>query len=123
VGAVGDEEPAVEAHPGLVEAGELREHGVRRHHHAVAQHADHPRVQDARGDELQREVLVAELHGMAGVVPALVAHHAVERRAEEIHDLPLPLVSPLHTHDDDVGHDRSTLLLKFQGARDSSGAQ
>src|SRR5665811_534363 len=37
-----------------------------------------PAAADARRDETQREVLVAELHGVAGVVAALVAGDEVE---------------------------------------------
>ena len=108
---VGDEQPAVEADATLVEPGELGEQGVRRHHHAVAEDAHHAGVQDARRDELQGEVAVAELHRVAGVVAALVAHHAVEGGTEEIDDLPLALVPPLHPHDDDVGHVPSSSKL------------
>ncbi len=110
VGAVGDEEAAVEAYTGLVEAGQLGEHGVGRHHHAVAQDADHVRMQDAGGNELQGEMAVPELDRVAGVVATLITHDAVEGRAEEIDDLPLPLVPPLHPDDDDVGHGRSALF-------------
>jgi hypothetical protein len=44
---------------------------------------------------MEREVPVAELHGVPGVVPAVVARGEVETVGEEIDDLPLPLVSPL----------------------------
>ena len=105
VGAVGDEQPAVGAHARPRRAGRARR-GRRRgcDHHAVAQDAAHAGVQDARRDQLQREVAVAESDGVAGVVAALVAHHAVEGRAEQIDDLPLALVPPLHADDDDAVH-------------------
>ncbi len=47
---------------------------------------------------------VLEPDRMAGVVAALIAHHPVEGRAEEIDDLPLALIPPLHPDDDDIGH-------------------
>ena len=75
-------------------------------HHAVAEHAAHAGVEDAGGDQMEREVAVAEPDRVAGVVAALVAHHGVEGRAQEVDDLPLALVPPLHADDDDVGHDR-----------------
>jgi hypothetical protein len=53
VGAVREEEAAVEADAGLVEAGELAQESVRGDHHAVAQHAEHVRVEDARRDQVK----------------------------------------------------------------------
>ncbi len=66
---------------------------------AVADHVHDARAADARRDEAQREVLVAELHGVAGVVSALVAGDEVERRGDEIDDLALALVAPLAADD------------------------
>jgi hypothetical protein len=52
-------------------------------------------------------VLVPEADRVARVVPALVAHDSVKGRAEQIDDLALPFIPPLHPDDDDVGHIRS----------------
>src|SRR3982074_3126108 len=41
---------------------------------------------------------------VAGVRPALVAHHNVGPRGEEVDDLPLPLVTPLGADDHHVRH-------------------
>ena len=87
---VRDEQPAVGAHAGLVQTVQLGEEGVRRDDHAVAQDAEHPLVQDAGRYEVQREVPVAEAHGVPRVVPPLVAHHSFEGGTEEIDDLPFP---------------------------------
>ena len=56
-------------------------------------------MEHAGRDETEREVLVRELHGVAGVVPALIASDDVEAFTEEIDDLPLAFVSPLRADD------------------------
>ncbi len=104
LGAVRQEEPAARVDARRMQLLELLEEGLRRDHHAVAHDALHAFVQDSRRDEPQREVAIAELHRVPGVVPALVAHHGIECRAEEIDDLPLALISPLHSDHDDIGH-------------------
>ncbi len=53
MGTVGEEEPAVGADAGLVEAAQLSQEGVRRDHHPVAEDAEHPLVEDARGDQVE----------------------------------------------------------------------
>ena len=54
---------------------------------------------------MEREVAIGELDRVTGVVPALVADDDVEGGAEEIDDLPLALVPPLHADHDHIGHD------------------
>ena len=56
-----------------------------------------------------------KLDRVAGVVAALVAHDDVEGRAEEIDDLPLPLVPPLHADDDEIGHGELAAVLFAAG--------
>ena len=46
--------------------------------HAVAEEAELVGMDDAGGNEPECEVLVGELHRMAGVVAALIARHYVE---------------------------------------------
>ena len=48
--------------------------------------------------------MLPDVHRMTGVMPALVARHDVEPVGEEIDNLPLALVSPLGSQDDDVCH-------------------
>jgi hypothetical protein len=102
--AIRDEQSPLRRDAHLLEVAQLLEERVGVDHHAVAEHALHFVVEDARGDQPQREVLVAEADGVAGVVAALETGHDVERRAQEVDDLPLPLVPPLHADDDDVAH-------------------
>ena len=59
-------------------------------------------MDDAGGDQPQGEVLVGELHRVAGVVAALIARHHVECLAEEVDDLALSLVAPLRPDDRNV---------------------
>ena len=128
MGAVGEPEPPGGTDPALLQLIDLAQEGVRVDHHAIAQVAGHPLVQDARGNQVQGEVLVAlaaaELHRMAGVVAALEANHGIEGGAQEIDDLPLALVAPLHADDDYVRHVRfpratcgSARIAPTRGAR------
>ena len=66
-------------------------------HQAIADHGQFPRPQNAAGNQLQDEFLVADDYGMAGVVPALVARHEVETVGEQIDDLALAFISPLRS--------------------------
>jgi hypothetical protein len=69
-------------------------------------------MDDAGGNQPQREVLVGELHRVAGVMAALVARHHVECFAEQVDDLPFALVSPLRPDD------RNVLSLISHGRRE-----
>ena len=52
-------------------------------------------VHDARGNEVQRKLLVAAYHGMPGVVAALIADDEIEFAGDEVRDLALAFVTPL----------------------------
>src|SRR5262249_59199528 len=54
---------------------------------------------DPGRQKVQREVPVAELDRVTGVVASVVARDDVETAGEQVHDLPLPLVSPLSAED------------------------
>jgi len=62
-----------------------------------------PSRQIPDGMRREREVAVAELDGVAGVVAALVAGDEVERGGDEVDDLALALVSPLAADDGESG--------------------
>ena len=53
-------------------------------HHAVADHRHHAAPQNSARDQLQYEFPVADEHGMAGVVPALIARHDIEALGQQI---------------------------------------
>ena len=104
VRAVRDDQVVADLDAERLELPGLPLEGDRVHHDAVADHAEDPRVQDAGGDEVQHELLPGDDHGVAGVVPAVVAGHHLDPRREQVHDLPLAFVAPLGAGDHDVGH-------------------
>ena len=73
-------------------------------HQAVADDGPLPGPQDAAGNQLEDELLLADEDGVAGVVAALVARHDIEALGEEVDNFPLALVSPLGAQDNDVFH-------------------
>jgi len=80
----------------------LRQQALGVHHHAVPDDARGALVQNAGGDEVERELFVAINHPVAGVATALVAHDIIGPRAQFVHDLALALVAPLRAdHRDD----------------------
>jgi hypothetical protein len=73
-------------------------------HHAVADHRRHAGAEDAAGQQVQRVLLVADHHGVAGVVAAVELHDVVDAAAEEVGRLALALVAPLGSDDGDRRH-------------------
>jgi len=65
----------------------------------VADDARRPLVQDARRHKVQDELLIADHHRVARVAAALGPDHHVEILRQEIDDLALSLVAPLHAND------------------------
>ena len=83
--------------------------------HPVAEDAELVGMEDAGRDQPQREMFVAELDRVAGVVPALVAGHDVEGFAEKIDDLAFPFVAPLGADDGEVLHAARRLAWRRVG--------
>ena len=81
---------------------DLREQRLRIDDHAVADDAGDAVVQDAGRDQVQDELLAADVDRVAGVVPALVARHAREVRRQQVDDLALAFVAPLRAENGDV---------------------
>jgi hypothetical protein len=79
----------------------LLKEGLRIDDHAVAEHARLAFVHDARRQQVQHERPVSDLHGMAGIVAALVADDDVESLGEQIYDLALSFIAPLGADDSD----------------------
>ena len=69
-------------------------------HQAVADDGLLAGPQNAARNQLQDELALADEHGVAGVVPALVAGHDIEAFGEKVDDLALALVAPLGAQDD-----------------------
>ena len=72
-------------------------------HDAVAEHAELAREEDAARQQPELERLLADLHGVPGVVAALVARDDGERLGQQVDDLALALVAPLGADDDGRG--------------------
>ncbi len=91
------------------EAVDLLEQGLRVDDHTVADHRGRIGAEDARGKELELELLTAHHHGVPGVVTAVGFDHVVHPAAQEIRGLALALIAPLGSDDHDCWH--SWLLL------------
>ena len=104
----------------VLELGHFLEQGLGREHHAVADEAFHALAQDAGGDQVQDGLFVADDQGVAGVVPALEAHHRGGVLGEQIDDLALALVTPLGAQNDcEPGHGLDYLdWIGFDSERD-----
>jgi hypothetical protein len=79
--------------------------GLRIDDHAVAEHARLTAMDDARRQQVQHERVVADLHRVPGVVPALITRDDVEPLREQIDDLAFTFIAPLGADDCDyVSH-------------------
>src|SRR3546814_258420 len=74
----------------------------------VADDRDDSGRQDARGQQVQRVLLVADDDGVAGVVPAVELDDPVGAITQEVGGFSLALVPPLDADDHDCGHVRSS---------------
>ena len=82
MGVGGDQQPRG-VHTTIVKPAQLGQQHTGVHHHTVADHVGHPGGEDARGDQMQGEVLPArEDHRVAGIVAALVAHDPLHTTTE-----------------------------------------
>ncbi len=109
VGAVGNEEVAVDLHPGLAQGARLFQKGQGIEHHAVADHAAASGAQHAAGHELENKFLAVNDDGVAGVVSAGIAGHDREVLRQNVDDLPFALIAPLGAYDH-----RSLAFFQFQ---------
>ncbi len=71
----------------------------------VGDHRDDVVVEDPARRQLQGVALATGDDGVAGVVPALVAHDVAVLLGEQVDDLGLALVAPLGPDDDGDRHD------------------
>ncbi len=104
VGVLRDVEVAVEGDTASDQRLHLVDQRGRVDDHAAADDAPAARVEDAGGDRLEHELLLAHHDGVPGVVPALVADGHVDTGRQHVHHLPLALVAPLGADHDDVRH-------------------
>src|SRR5581483_5087860 len=99
---VADLEVGIDLHAERAKALDLVEQRLRIDDHPVAEDAELVRVQDPRGDQLQRIVLLTEADRVPRVVAALIARHDVEALAQEVDDFSLSLVTPLRADDREI---------------------
>jgi hypothetical protein len=99
-------------HAGRLQLVHFLHQRLRREHHAVADVAVHAGAQDPRGDEVQHRLLAGDDQRVAGVVPALEAHHALRAVGEPVDDLALALVAPLGADHYDVARAHGLARLR-----------
>ena len=102
VGLVADQEPVADDDPGLRDFIDLGEERLRVDDNAVADDAGDALVEHAGRQQPQHELAAVGVHGMPGVVPALVAGHDREMRREQVDDLALAFIPPLRAENSDV---------------------
>ena len=66
--------------------------------HAVPHDAQDPSVEDARGEQVEDELLLLHVDGVSSVGPTLVPGDDVGPFGQDIDDFPLTLVPPLTSH-------------------------
>ena len=74
------------------------------HHHTIANDRQLAAAHDATGQQAQLVNLAINDQRMARIVTALKARDDIGALAEPVYDLSLPLVPPLGSDDDDIGH-------------------
>jgi hypothetical protein len=61
-------------------------------------------MENTRGDKMHLELAIGINYCMPGIVPPGETHHYMSLLRKEIHDLPLPLISPLRPNYRDYRH-------------------
>ena len=115
--AVGEQQVLADLDAGRPQCVDLRQQRLEVHDDAGPDDAG-AAADDSRREQVEREVLVAELDGVAGVVAAVIARHDVEAVRQEVDELALALVSPLPAQDGQDLHVRSPRL---HGRKSSAG--
>jgi len=90
VRAVADGKLTLDVNTSRLQRVDLGDEGRGIQHQPVADDGFHARTQDSRRDELEDELLLADAHGVAGVVAALVAATMSKRSENRSTILPLP---------------------------------
>src|SRR5699024_3543905 len=72
--------------------------------HTVGDDRDHVGGQDARRQQVERILLVADDHRVTSVVTTLVAHYVVHLVADQVGRLALAFIAPLGAHARDRRH-------------------
>ena len=93
--ALADKETAVAGDPLLGQLVDLGDRGLGIEDHAVTHHADLVGMHDAGRDQMEDELDIAHLNGVAGVGTTLEAHHDVGAKGKVVDYLGLAFISPL----------------------------
>ena len=94
---------AARVDPALGQLVEFAEELDHIQHDAVAEQAPLPGVQHARGDLVQDDVLVPDVHRVPRVGAPLIARDDVDVAGQHVDDLALALVTPLAAYNDRAG--------------------
>ena len=110
---VADDQPIADRDPGGRELVDLREQRLRIDDDPVADDARDPVVENPGRQQPQHELPSVRIHGVPGVVPALVARDDGKVGREEIDNLALALVTPLRAEYRYVhGHPSRSILVQ-----------
>ena len=94
-----------------LEHGHLFDKHAGVHHHAVTDDRHRVLVHDTGRHQVQRQLLVAVVDRVAGVVAALVTHHKIVLARDQIGDLAFAFVPPLSADQNRAGHTRRVLSV------------
>ena len=114
---------------GHVDAGGLQfvdflQQRFRRQHHAIADKAGLARMQHAGRNQAQHGFLAIHHQGVASVVAALEAHHALGVIGQPVNNLAFAFVTPLGAdHDYVLGHEETSLHNAVQWEANGSTCQ
>ena len=111
---VADEEPVVDVDAVSGELVDLGEQRLRIDDDAVADDADDVRMQNAGRNQAQHEFRAVDVHGVAGVVSALVPRDDIEPRRQQVDDFSFSFVAPLRAEHREIHH-RVTILPSNDG--------
>src|SRR4030095_11000833 len=95
---------APDLNPALFQRGPLLDQRRRIHNDTIADDAGLSGMQDAGRNKVENKPLLADDNRMTGIMAALEADDQIGRLGQKVHNLPLALVSPLGSNNDDVGH-------------------
>ena len=101
---VGNEQTAFRVDSLGVQVGDFGQSLHRVKHHAVTDHANLIIMHNARGNQVEHELLVAHFHGMACIGAALETHDIVCVQSQKINNLGLAFVTPLGTDYNTICH-------------------
>ena len=104
VSVVGNEQAAFRVDTLGVEVSNFIQRLNRIQHHAVTDYANFVFVHDARGNQVEHELLVAHFYGMASISAALETHDVVCVQSQKINNLGLAFVTPLGTDYNTICH-------------------